>query len=440
MSDRFDQTARQSQILIVDDRTENVDIQHQILKAKGYSVAAVPSGVVALEVLPKLDPDLVLLDVMMPDMDGFEVCRRIRKLDKFSDIPVIFVTALGQADAVAKGFAAGGTDYISKPIRQEEVWARVDAHLKAKHLSEEREKLIAKLSALERKNRAIIEKASDPMLTLRPPGIIESANPTALKLLKFNRDELVGQSLENILEPPYASHYQSILSHSNGGNESISDKANEVIVKRRDGSTLVADMILTELGLDSPLFLCTIHDLSLHQKMLKELRRISHIDKLTNLANRRRFDDVYAMELARAKRTSQPLSLLFIDIDYFKNYNDRYGHPKGDQTLQQVAHVLAETVARPSDLIARYGGEEFVAILPDTSLEGASAVAENIRQRIASLRIEHQDSGQNGFITVSIGVATKLIDMDTGDNELIIAADRALYEAKAKGRNRVCLA
>lgn len=174
------------------------------------------------------------------------------------------------------------------------------------------------------------------------------------------------------------------------------------------------------------------HDLRRDNLGLQEL---AHTDTLTRLANRRRFDEVLAHELARAARGNTPLALILLDVDYFKKFNDHYGHPAGDACLQEVGRLLAAQVNRNDDLAARYGGEEFAIVLPHTDLAGASAVAERMRAEILALRMPHDES-PFGVVTASLGVAALVTPMDARD--LVARADRQLYQAKRLGRNRVC--
>jgi len=168
-----------------------------------------------------------------------------------------------------------------------------------------------------------------------------------------------------------------------------------------------------------------------------ELQSQTFSDGLTGIANRRRLDVHLDDELRRAKRIGSPLSLIMIDIDYFKHYNDNYGHQRGDQCLILIAAALSRRLGRPGDLVARYGGEEFMAILPDTSAEGASLIAEGMRADIEKLAQEHAHSDAATHVTVSLGVVTRVPQNTTTVSNLIEAADRALYHAKNSGRNRV---
>ncbi len=177
------------------------------------------------------------------------------------------------------------------------------------------------------------------------------------------------------------------------------------------------------------------------EKLLREqalvLRSQTFADGLTGIANRRCFDETMEKEFRRAKRALSPLSLIMIDIDYFKPYNDLYGHQRGDQCLKSVASALINSLHRPSDLVARYGGEEFAIILPETSAEGAMKIGENIRANIEKLSIEHSYSTASKYVSASVGVATQTPEHVSEISALIGAADRALYEAKRSGRNCV---
>ncbi|MFH1493821.1 MAG: diguanylate cyclase [Pseudomonadota bacterium] len=168
-----------------------------------------------------------------------------------------------------------------------------------------------------------------------------------------------------------------------------------------------------------------------------ELRACSHLDSLTSIPNRRQLDEYLARELRRAVRASAPLSLIMLDIDYFKHYNDTYGHQMGDQSLIQVAAALESTLKRPGDMVTRYGGEEFVVVLVDTDKAGAAVLAEKMRARIESLSIKHEQSQVAPHITISLGVASAIPGLNCEASTLILAADQALYQAKHNGRNRV---
>jgi diguanylate cyclase (GGDEF)-like protein len=168
-----------------------------------------------------------------------------------------------------------------------------------------------------------------------------------------------------------------------------------------------------------------------------KLERMSWIDGLTGLANRRRFDEALAREWERTRRDEAPLSVILMDVDHFKGFNDNYGHQAGDDCLQEVARALADTVSRPADLVARYGGEEFVCLLPGTDCAGAEQLAEGIRAAVADLGIRHEHSSAADHVTLSLGVACTVPDGERRPQELSQQADENLYTAKESGRNRV---
>ena len=173
----------------------------------------------------------------------------------------------------------------------------------------------------------------------------------------------------------------------------------------------------------------------------QELERLSSLDGLTGIANRRIFDEFVAKEWSRAAREERPLSLILIDIDHFKTYNDNYGHQGGDDCLRQVASTLAGTVKRPGDLVARYGGEEFVVVMPDTDIEGATKIAEALRGGIEAMNLPHAYSSTADYVTISLGVASVVPEGDGDKADTLIAkADEALYHSKESGRNRYSIA
>ncbi|HSV30694.1 MAG TPA: diguanylate cyclase [Atribacteraceae bacterium] len=290
-------------ILIVDDSPTNLMMLSESLQAD-YELLVTTSGESALDKVASNPPNLILLDIVMPGMDGYEVCRRLKENKETRNIPIIFITAKCTEEDEVKGLILGAVDYISKPFRLPIVKARVRTHLELKRKSD---------------------------------------------------------ILENI--------------------------------SNRDG--------------------------------------------LTGLYNWRQFDTVVGNEWKLATRGGRPLSIILLDLDYFKLYNDNYGHLSGDECLKAVAHVLSKALERASDFAARYGGEEFVVVLPDTALDKAFLMAEKIRKEIEDLKIEHKYSPVSPYVTVSVGVVSTIPPQKTDYRMLLELADNALYEAKKSGRNRV---
>jgi diguanylate cyclase (GGDEF)-like protein/PAS domain S-box-containing protein len=185
------------------------------------------------------------------------------------------------------------------------------------------------------------------------------------------------------------------------------------------------------------MILIAIEDITERKKAQEQLKLIAFMDGLTGVANRRHFDNTLDLEWRRAMRSAKPISLIIVDVDYFKNFNDTYGHLAGDSCLQKIAHTIRDSLRRAGNFAARYGGEEFAVILPDTDAEGAYLFAESLREKIENLNIEHKDSKASKNVTVSMGVSTIVPEKDSRHDELISLADKALYKAKHEGRNRV---
>ncbi len=294
-----------ARILIVDDEISNIEIMNALLE-DDYDVCFATSGRQALDTARIAQPDLVLLDVLMPDLDGFQVCRQFKSDVLLADIPVIFTTGLGDTADEMKGLSLGAIDYVTKPIQPAILRARVGNHVELKRL----------------------------------------------------RDQL-------------------------------------------------AAMAVT--------------------------------DALTGLSNRRHLERALETEASRLARSGEWLSVVMLDIDFFKQFNDTYGHPAGDRCIVMVGAALTRAVKRAGDVSARYGGEEFACILPGTDPRSAELVAQEILLQVHSLNIPHALSQVSPFITVSIGVASARCSSTIEVERWILQADQQLYAAKREGRNRIAL-
>jgi diguanylate cyclase (GGDEF)-like protein len=297
-------TKRRPRLLVVDDQPLNIQTLYQAFSAD-HQVLMATGGEQALALCASQQPDLVLLDVVMPGMDGYEVCRRLKADAATRDIPVIFVTAHSDEAAETLGLAAGAVDFISKPINPNIVRARVGTHL-----------------------------------------------------------------------------------------------------------TLKAQSDL--------------------------LRQWVYIDGLTGVLNRRHFDERLGSEWARSVRTARPLSVVLVDVDFFKRYNDCYGHQAGDDCLRRIAAVLRDGLRRPADMLARYGGEEFVCLLPETAADGAMTVARELERRVRAMGLPHARSDVAEVVTISLGVAGQTAAPGAAAAGLMAEADTRLYLAKSTGRGRAC--
>jgi diguanylate cyclase (GGDEF)-like protein len=295
------ETKKEFTILITDDEKTNLDILGSILSPI-YNLLISRNGPRALELAKENKPDLILLDVLMPEMSGFEVITKLKESEITDKIPVIFITGLTDTANEEKGFFLGAVDYITKPFVKSIVKARVNTHIK------------------------------------------------------------------------------------------------------------IVDQMRT-------------------------IERIGLIDPLTKISNRRGFEDRLSAEWGRAFREKIPISILLMDIDKFKNYNDTYGHQQGDMALKAFAQISSKTLVRPVDFAARWGGEEFVILLPGTDVTGAAEVAERVRKNVEATVI-HTEEGEETRTTVSIGVNSLIPDADASVDDFLKKADKALYKAKETGRNR----
>ncbi len=290
-------------ILVVDDIPANIKSLNAIL-AEDYNVIFATDWRKGLELAAHKSPDIILLDIMMPDMDGYEICRRLKSDAHTREIPVIFITALNSEADEEKGLAIGAADYITKPFRPAVVRLRVRNHLQ----------------------------------------------------LKLQRDRL---------------------------------------------------------------------------------EALTMTDGMTEIANRRRFDQHLEEEWRRCARTGIPLSAIMLDIDHFKTFNDNYGHTAGDECIRKVAQALAAIPTRAGDLVARYGGEEFACLLPGTDREGAITIAGRLLDAVNGLEIPHAWSNVTGNVSISAGVGVVIPSRDGEPGGLMKLADEMLYAAKNAGRNRV---
>lgn len=320
--------------------------------------------------------------------------------------------------------------------------SRLDLEEKNRTLREEileRELAERTLTDRELRYEAIYLGAIEGILLVDNYGDIVECNPQILSMLGYEEKDLIG---ENVASLVHADDYQIVPSQLGKLH------AGETIQIERRLQTISGIYLLCEESgkkLKDNLIILLYRDITERkiaemalERANQALDRLAHIDGLTHVANRRRFDKVLQTEWLRMYREKKALSLILVDVDYFKQYNDLYGHQKGDDCLVRIAAELTSVIHRPGDLVARYGGEEFVIVLPDTDSEGGRKIAAAMNRKIESLHIAHGDSSVGPYVTISLGVAT--LTPDTTDNweNLIRFADKALYLAKEKGRNRVC--
>ena len=423
---------RDAAILIVDDTPASLDVLRTMMAQQGYLTFVADCGERAISIARRVHPDLILLDVVMPGMSGLETCRQLKQDPGTEDIPVIFMSSLHDTDDVVAGFDLGAVDYIGKPLRMAEVCARVRARLTVNANSASHDGQAQRL-------RTIVDNMAEGLMIVETTGRIQYTNPACDTYLGYDAGQLAGHSITRLLPAPLAQEYLAWF------NRCVSDPAaaprqgaREVTVKHRDGSAHSMDLTLTPmLVAGEQVFIGLLHDISHRKQYESSLERAALVDPLTRIANRRHFDNFFEQEWQRAVRSSEPLSLLVLDVDHFKLYNDALGHAAGDMALRAVAGVLEAHAMRPADLAARYGGEEFVVLFGETSADAARMLAESIRAGVEALRLHSPNSPTCQWMTASIGISTIVPNQLDDAARFFGGADRAMYAAKDAGRNGV---
>lgn len=444
-------------ILLVDDIPENLQLLSDLLIKLGYTVRSVTSGRMALKTVKVKRPDVILLDIKMPEMDGYQVCQSLKADEDLRSIPVIFISALDDVFDKVTAFNSGGVDYITKPFQIEEVVARLENQLIIQRQQRLLEKEINDRRETQEvlyQSRALLSSVLNSSLdgiaalqAVRNPatGDIEDfrclvVNPVIARVFERSREEMIGKLvLKKFLTHIKPELFESFVDIVETGEALEQDfyypSGNSywyhfVAVKLADGFAITIRDITarkqTELAL---------------QDANQKLELLANLDGLTQVANRRCFNNRLKSEWQRLAQEKQPLALILFDIDCFKLYNDYYGHLAGDDCLLKIAQAVYQFIRhqdknRPLDLVARYGGEEFVILLPNTDLAGAIKVTSRIQEVIHNLEIPHTESNVRDIVTVSLGVASVIPTLEVKPDKLIADADKALYNAKQKGRDR----
>ncbi|MEC4805634.1 MAG: diguanylate cyclase [Jaaginema sp. PMC 1079.18] len=444
-----------SQILIVGSADDHSGFVSQLLRERGDLVQQVTDGETALEQIAANPPDAVLLCSDLPDTDSYGFCDRLKTNYRTSGIPIIFIAPIAEQFDIAKAFAVGAADYITAAQNSSEIVARIQNQLNVQNalklLTEQNLLLVEEIRdraaaqdalRLSEEKFAKVFRASPSAIAIarRSDGRLIDMNAMFSTLAGYSEANAFGRTAAelNLWVDPQTPRrlYKKLLREGNFRNVQL-----EIRSQNNTIHTILLSIETINLQ-EEPCLLALANDITDRikaelalQKANQDLKRLATLDDLTQVANRRLFQETLYKEWRRMRRESQPLSLILCDIDYFKQYNDTYGHQVGDYCLRKVGQVLTQNVNRPADLVARYGGEEFAVILPNTEVEGATVVAEKIRSAIAAEALVHAKSDVAPWVTASFGVATSIPDRVLSPETLICVADLCLYEAKKQGRN-----
>ncbi|HUC09613.1 MAG TPA: PleD family two-component system response regulator [Stellaceae bacterium] len=443
-------------ILVVDDLDTNVKLLEAKLSAEYFDVLTAGNGRAALEIAAAELPDVILLDVMMPRMDGFEVCRRLKADARTADLPVVMVTALSDAANRLRGLEAGADDFLTKPVADIALFARVRSLVRLKRMMQEwrlRDEICGRFGG----SQAHCALDSGPAQIL----IVEADAPAAAKmteaLAKIHRVTTVKGCIEAQARLDGATDL--VIASLTGGDSDtlrfVSQCRASELLRQLPILLIAAECDLPRLakGLDLGANDYLVRPVDRNELVARsniQIRRrrlqirlddnyrrsltLALTDELTGLYNRRYLLAHLDELMARVNGDGIGVAVLMFDIDHFKRVNDTYGHPGGDEVLRQIARRAQDSV-RSDDLVARLGGEEFAVVMPQTVLPIAAAVANRLRLEVANKPFTLPAGGQLE-VTISIGVTTANVGCEDRD-QLLQRADEALYEAKAAGRNRI---
>ncbi|CVI58209.1 MULTISPECIES: PleD family two-component system response regulator [Agrobacterium] len=452
-----------ARVLVVDDIPANVKLLEARLLAEYFDVVTAEDGFKALAICDKEQVDIILLDIMMPGMDGFEVCERLKANPNTAHIPVVMVTALDQPSDRVRGLKAGADDFLTKPVNDLQLIARVKSLVRLKAVSDELrlraetarqigiEEMLrsdglmqtpgrvlvadGRASSQERIIRALKPVAEVDAVTEPQAALLKAAgNPFELVIVNSNFEDYDPLRLCSQLRSLERTRFLPLLLVAEQGADDMVARAldlgvNDYILRPIDPNELVA-RALTQIRRKR---------YNEHLRLnLQHTMELAIVDGLTGLNNRRYLDNHLKILFDRAAVRGRPISICMTDIDRFKLVNDTYGHDVGDEVLREFAARIRSTV-RGADLACRYGGEEFVVVMPDTPMELAASVAERLRAIVEDKPFYVRSIDRELSITASLGIATSSGAFGAPD-EILKQADKALYEAKHAGRNRVVAA
>ena len=446
-------------MLIVDDIPTNVRLLEARLSAEYYDVLTAASGPEALEICATDDVDIVLLDVMMPGMDGFEVCSRLKADQKTSHIPVLMVTALDQPSDRVHGLDVGADDFLTKPVDDVQLMARVKSLVRLKALTDELraramtgqeiaiEEAMRAMEAVESQGGSILVVDGDPRQAERIKGYLAGNRVDVLSNPADAALAVSGGEYELVLVSMALGDFDPLRVCSQMRTGELTRTLPIILIAEdHDRPRVVRGL---DLGVNDFIMrpvernelLARVRTQIRRQRYAVELRQsvtntlaLAVTDELTGLYNRRYFERHLSLMLEKAQQQDRDMAVMLIDMDYFKAVNDTHGHDTGDAVLREFADRLRRNI-RGVDLACRFGGEEFVVLMPDTDWRQAQGVAERVRQAVAEKGFA---TGNRRPLQLTISVGLALNESETDTPEIMLKrADIALYRAKREGRNRV---
>ncbi|WP_130900718.1 EAL domain-containing protein [Pseudomonas sp. Sample_11] len=420
-----------SVLLIVDDYPENLISMRALLQRQDWHVMTAASGFEALNLLLEHDIDLVLLDVQMPGMDGFEVARLMRGSQRTRLTPIIFLTANEQSqDAVIKGYASGAVDYLFKPFDPQILKPKVQALLEHQRNRRALQRLSHDLEVARAFNASVLDNAAEGILVLSEDGVIRFANPAISRLLNAPVKDLEGKEFLDFLQKPHIALWADSEFYA-GYQRGETLRLHDALLRTAPGQQVPVALSCAPLPSEQHAMVVTVLDMSVVRHLHQQLEFQAVTDPLTGLLNRRGFYQTVENLLLRGERSDSSWVLLYLDLDGFKRVNDSLGHDAGDRVLRWVSEQL-KACLRPFDILARMGGDEFTALLDLEFPEQAAKIAEKLIERVS---VCQQIEGLDIVLGASIGIATY---PDCGRNldGLLRASDIAMYEAKRAGRQQ----
>ena len=414
----------------------------------GLKVETANDGVTALDLLETYTPDLMLIDLVMPNIDGQTLCRVIRRRPKFKNTPIVILSAIAAEEAtdmvklganicIAKvGFADMGV-MIKRILDNPHLLS--DQKFKNKVLGVDDlapRNITSELLTINQRYQVVLDGISNAIISINQNNRIIYANPAALRYFSITMEMMLGKPLPHIFQGGMGERVLSLIEEL-GKPGADSRKSIKISVNNR-----ILDLCIATTDGSKDFQVIIMEDITERENTRKALVQANNkfqaqarIDGLTNISNRRHFDELLHQEWGRMRREKGQLSLMLCDVDYFKDFNDTYGHLEGDQCLRDIAETIKSSLHRPSDNVARYGGDEFVILLPGTPLKGALQLAEQIRKRVNQLQCMHAASPIANHVTITIGAGSGSPNDALPEDKFIWLADKSLYAAKAQGRN-----